>query len=193
MSSTARAADGPTRRGLLMAGPVLLMGAACTADSPRPAPPRPTPAPVDPDDALRRAAAERERAVLREYDAVLAALPDLAARLQPLRGHHVEHLEALAPQGASASPSSADGGSGAGSSSGRPSGGPSGGPSGAPSGGPPPVPPAADRAGALRRLVAVERSAGLAHARDCLTASRALAAVLASLSASELSHPVALT
>ena len=34
---------------------------------------------------------------------------------------------------------------------------------------------------------------GLAHARDCLTASRALAGVLASLSASELSHPVALT
>jgi hypothetical protein len=55
------------------------------------------------------------------------------------------------------------------------------------------VPPPADDAAALARLVAAERAAGDAHAADCLAASRALALVLASLSASELSHPVALT
>jgi hypothetical protein len=128
--------------------------------------PAPRPAPVDPDDALRAAAAERERGLLREYDAAIAARPALAPRLRPVRDHHAEHLEVLT--------------------------GPSATPSATPSGAAPPVPPPADDAAALARLVAAERAAGDAHAADCLTASRALAPVLASLSASELSHPVAL-
>jgi hypothetical protein len=146
---------------VLAGGPVLLLAAACSADEPAP-----RPAPVDPDDALRSAAAERERALLREYDAVLAARPGLAPRLSPVRDHHAEHLEALLGP-ASPSPSAT-----------------------------PAVPPAAlppDDAGALARLVAAERAAGDAHAADCLAASRRLAPVLASLSACELSHPVALT
>jgi hypothetical protein len=155
----------PTRRAVLTGGPALLVAAACTADEPAP-----RPAPVDPDDALRSAAAERERALLREYDAVLAARPGLAPRLGRVRGHHVEHLEALLgpPDTASPSPSSTAAVASA-------------------------VPPPADDATALARLVAAERAAGDAHARDCLVASRALAPVLASLSASEFSHPVALT
>lgn len=44
----------------------------------------------------------------------------------------------------------------------------------------------------LADLVAAEREAGIAHARAALEASRALAALLASLSASETSHPVVL-
>ncbi len=158
---------GPTRRAVLVGAPVALLAAACT-DSEQ-APPRP--ALVDPDDALRSAAAQRERALLREHDAVLAARPGLAARVAPVRAHHVEHLEALLGPAATASPS--------------------------PSAPVPPVasplPPPADDAAALTRLVAAERAAGDAHAADCLVASRALAPVLASLSASELSHQVALS
>ena len=150
---------------MLASGPAVLLAAACTADEATP-----RPAPVDPDDALRSAAAGRERALLREYDAVLAARPGLAERLAPVRGHHAEHLEALLgpPPTGSPSPSST-------------------------AAVPPAVPPPPDDAAALARLVAAERAAGDAHAQDCLAASRTLAPVLASLSASELSHPVALT
>ncbi len=159
-----RTSPGPTRRAVLTCGPVLLVAAACTAKEPAP-----RPAPVDPDDALRSAAAERERALLREYDAVLAARPGLAPRLVPVRGHHAEHLEALlAPS-------------------------PTGSPRASTSAVPAVVPPPADDAAALAGLVAAERDAADAHARDCLAASRVLAPMLASLSASELSHPVALS
>jgi hypothetical protein len=162
---TPTAAAGPTRRSVLVAAPALL-AVACTADAPAP-----RPAPVDPDDALRAAAAERERALLREYDAVLASRPGLAPRLVPVRGHHAEHLEALLGPPPTASPE----------------------PSASPTADvPPAVPPPADDAAALARLAAAERAAGDAHAADCLAASRRLAPVLASLSASELSHPVAL-
>jgi hypothetical protein len=87
-----------------------------------------------------------------------------------VRGHHAEHLEVLlgAPPPASASPS----------------------PTAAV---PPAVPPPADDAAALARLGAAERAAGDAHAQGCLAASRRLAPVLASLSAAELSHQVALS
>ena len=156
-------ATGPTRRAVLAGGPALLL-TACTADRAAP-----RPAPVDPDDALRTAAAERERALLRDYDAVLAARPGLAARLVPVRGHHAEHLEALLGRAPTGSPSSSP------TAAVRPA-----------------VPPPADDAAALARLVEAERAAGDAHALDCLAASRSLAPVLASLSASELSHPVAL-
>ncbi len=154
-------APGPSRRAVLAAAPALLLAAGCTAEEPAP-----RPEPVDPDDALRSAAAERERALLREYDAVLAARPGLAPRLAPVRDHHAQHLEALVgpPRTASPSPSAVAA-----------------------------LPVPADDAGALARLVAAERAAGDAHARDCLAASRVLAPVLASLSASELSHPVALS
>jgi hypothetical protein len=150
---------------VLTAAPALLVATACTADE---APGRP--APVDPDDALRSAAAERERALLLEYDAVLAARPGLAPRLLPLRGHHAEHLQALLGPPPSASPSPSP-----------------------TAGVPPAVPAPADDAAALARLVVAERAAGDAHAADCLAASVRLAPVLASLSASELSHPVALS
>ena len=167
------AARGPTRRTVLRAGPVALLAAtaaaACTDDRPaaRPAREPVAPSPVDPDDALRSAAAERERALLREYDAALLALPELAARLTPLRANHAQHLAAvLGPDSPTPTSSAAA---------------------------PRPVPPPADVGAAVARLVAAERAASAAHGQDCLTASRDLAGVLASLSASELSHPVALT
>jgi hypothetical protein len=52
--------------------------------------------------------------------------------------------------------------------------------------------PPADAAAAVRGLVQAERAAG-AHGQAALEASRELAGLLASLSASELSHPVVLT
>lgn len=141
--------------------PAALLLAGCTDGAP------PAPEPVDPDDALRAAAAGRERELLLAYDGVLAAQPTLAGRLQPLREHHAEHLAALVGPSptteVSPSPSA-----------------------------PPTVAAQDDPAAALRTLVTAERAAGAAHAQDCLAASRKLAAVLASLSASELSHPVAL-
>lgn len=56
-----------------------------------------------------------------------------------------------------------------------------------------PSPPPSATPAAASSLVAAERAAAAAHAADALTASPKLAAVLASLAASEASHPVALT
>jgi hypothetical protein len=140
--------------------------AGCTADPPPP--------PPDPDDVLRGEAAARERALLEEYDAVLLVLPALAPRLVPLRAEHAAHLAALT--GASPSPFATVGR-----------------PSPASSAVPPPqVPPPDTAAAALEALVAAERAAASAHGKAALDASPELAGLLASLSASELSHPVAL-
>ena len=148
-----------SRRTLLGAAAVLPL-AACTSD---PAPPPPP----DPDDLLRAEAVERERSLLREYDAVLLVLPDLAARLTPLRAHHAEHLLALT--GAAATPSP--------DASGDPV---------------PAVPPPATAAAALAGLARAEQDAAAGHRAGALEASRELAALLASLAASEQSHPVVL-
>ena len=152
-----------SRRALLTAAVVAPL-AACTSD---PAPPPPP----DPDDVLREQAVERERSLLREYDAVLLVLPDLAARLTPLRAEHAEHLAALTgpPPSGSASPTPA---------------------ASAPD--VPAVPPPATAAAALVALVAAEREAAAGHGAAVLEASPELAALLASLSASESSHPVVL-
>lgn len=159
-----RAGTGPgiPRRTLLAAATALPL-AACTSD------PEPPPAP-DPDGLRRESAAERERSLLAEYDAVLLVLPSLAPRLLALRGEHVEHLTALTGQPPSTRPSPA-----------------------ATAAGPAAVPPTATAAAALVGLVEAERAAAAAHGADALVAeSRELAALLATLSASESSHPVGL-
>lgn len=162
---------GPSRRRVLTgAGAAVLTGAlsACTSE------PTPPP-PVDPDDALRDAAVERERSLLQAYDAVLLALPELTARLLPLREHHVEHLGAVRPPPPTPLPS------------------PSASPPVASVPPVPAVPPAPTPAEALAGLAAAERAAAAAHAVAALRAAdRPLAGLLASLSASEASHPVAL-
>lgn len=155
----ARTGSGVSRRtllGLAAAAPL----AACTTEAGPPPPP-------DPDGLLRAEAVERERSLLREYDGILLVLPDLTARLTPLRAHHAEHLLALTGRPATPSP--------------EPS-----------ATAPPRVPPPATAAAALAGLVAAERAAGAAHGAAALTASRELAGLLAALSASETSHPVAL-
>ena len=180
-----RVAAPPTRRDvlrlavLLPAGPLLV---ACrTADVP-PVPPAPDPAP-DPDVALLQAALDRELSLMQRYDDALAATSGpaasrpagsrLAASLAALRAEHAVHVAAL---GAFPTPAGTA---------------------------PDPITP---RASATRRLSATgrpgsvlaalaeqERLVSGAHARDALVASRELAAVLATLAASEASHVVALT
>lgn len=162
------AVQGPSRRSVLAGlggAAVALALTGCTSEPAAPPPP-------DPDDLLREAAVAREQSLLRAYDDVLLAQPTLTGRLLPLREQHVEHLAALTPP---APPTSA--------------------PTASAPAGPavPAVPPPPTTVGTLDTLAAAERAAGVSHARDALAAvDRPLAALLATLSASEQSHPVAL-
>lgn len=158
----------PTRRQLIGAGALLLTG--CTSQ------PAPAPPPVDRDDALRAAGAAREQVLLRAYDAAVLAAPSLAGRLTPLRAEHAEHLRALTGPAAPVPPSAGPPGDV------PPGAGPS-----APASPARPVPGAV-----LSGLVRAERAAAAGHAADVAAASRPLAGLLAALSASEASHPVAL-
>ena len=168
--------QGVSRRGLLAgigaAGATLALP-GCTTESPAPPPP------PDPDDLLRAAAIVREESLLQAYDEAVRAAPALAVRLVLLREHHTAHLEALrGPPPATATPS------GPGSSVPSPPAGPS---------TTPPAAPPTD-GDTLAALVAAENTAGASHAQAALAAGgRELASLLAVLSASEQSHPVALT
>lgn len=157
----------PTRRQVLGAS-ALLLAAGCT-DAPAP------PSVVDPDDVLRDGAVARERGLLTAYDTTLAAFPELAARLLPVRTEHAEHLLALTGPPPSASPTATAS------------------PSAPPPAAAPAVPPPATAALALASLADAERAAAGAHAAACLEGSRALASLLAALAASEHSHPAVLT
>lgn len=90
----------PSRRQVL-AGAAVLLGAACTEDR-RTARPSPSTSAVDPDVALRSAAAAREQSLLSLYDALLAGTPALRAELAPYRADHAAHLAALLPPGSPA-------------------------------------------------------------------------------------------
>ncbi|MBK5306650.1 MAG: hypothetical protein JJD92_08200 [Frankiaceae bacterium] len=123
------------------------------------------PRPVHPDVALRAAAIARERALIERYRAAAASSAStVATRIAGLAEEHEAHLAALSRSTPGAlSPS------------------------------PTTSPPAAlIRVPTLAQLVAAERAAATAHAADALKASRELAAVLASLAASEASHLVVL-
>lgn len=126
-----------------------------------------TPEPVDPDVALLAAAVAREQALLVAYDDALLAHPSLAGLLAPLREEHQQHLDRLQPPSPSATPTT---------------------PTPDASATPEPTRPAPDRAA----LAGLERAASTAHGAAAVTASRRLAPVLASLSASEASHLVVL-
>ena len=103
---------GPSRRAVLLTGLVMPL-AACTRAA------APGPRPVEPDVALRSAAAGREVALLSAYDRALAtASAARAPGLAALRGEHADHLTALggaspgpdasAPAPAAPSPTTAD-------------------------------------------------------------------------------------
>ena len=148
---------GPSRRAVLLTGLVVPL-AACTRAA------APGPRPVEPDVALRSAAAGREVALLSAYDRALAtASRARAPGLAALRGEHADHLTALG--GASPGPGAS---------------------APAPAAPAAPSPTTAD-------LLAAEAAAQAAHATGVSAASRALAGVLATLSAAEAAHAVALS
>lgn len=148
---------------------------ACTGDGDEPE----GPPPPDPDVVAADRAADVERRLLAAYDAALVLAPQLTDRLLPLRGDHVAHLAALGlPETPEQPPTD-------------PSAGPTPTPSPAPTVAPPPLP--AEPGALLAALAELERRAAAGHGRDAVLRGRGVGAVLASLSASEASHVVALT
>ncbi|MEV2252524.1 hypothetical protein AB0I94_18445 [Streptomyces sp. NPDC050147] len=169
-SSYAR--SGPRRRTLLTgaaatAGAVLLSGCS---DSGSAEDERSSAA-----DRLRAGAARDSGELLGRYDAVLAAHPSLAGRLDPLRAevkrHKTAFADGLATPSASASPASAAS------------------PSSSPSA--PPVP--TDEKDAVRELAKAERELAKRRGSALLDAPDELARLLASVAAAGAAHAYLLT
>lgn len=159
-----------TRRSLLAAvGAVLVMTpAGCTMFDGEPETSRASAPPPPPDPLFPLLAAEA--AVLALYDGVAARHPQLARRLQPLRGNHVAHLNALreivrVPAATPSAPASPT---------------------------PTPVAAPATAAAALGALRAAESAAARRVSIACLTAPVERAALLGSIAACESAHLVLL-
>ncbi|MGW6027460.1 hypothetical protein [Streptomyces sp. NPDC055099] len=169
------ARSGPRRRSLLTgtaaaAGAVLLPG--CSDSASTDADERPSAA-----ARLRARSAKDSGELLGRYDAVLAAHPSLAARLDPLRAEVKRHEKVFAEGSASPSPAAA---------SGSPSPSPSAAPSRKPS-----VPK--DEKDAVRELAKAERELAKRRGNDLLDAPPELARLLASVAASGAAHAYLLT
>ncbi|MEV0041347.1 hypothetical protein [Streptomyces sp. NPDC050804] len=139
------------------------------------------------ESALRRRSAATSRALLGQYDAVLARHPDEDELLTPLRTAVARQVDALAPaarESARPLPSSAPSGPGSGSES-----------PGASTGPRPPVLPAVadDPAQALKALATAERRTADAHTATLMDAPPELARLLASLAAASAAHAYLLT
>ncbi|MFE0633256.1 hypothetical protein ACFW3D_40805 [Streptomyces sp. NPDC058864] len=118
---------------------------------------------------LRRRAARDSAALLAQYDATVAAHPDLAERLRPLRAEVARHAEAFGTSGRAASPSAA--------------------PSSSPSASPSPSSSVPPRAGdALSALATAERTLSDTRAAALLDATPELARLLASVAACGAGH-----
>lgn len=163
-----------SRRGLLGAGSVLLVG-ACTGGS-RPAAPTSS-APAPPPDPLLALLAGLE-ALLVRYDATGTAHPDVVGRLQPLRSQTMEQVTALrlalALPAATPSPTVPRSGS---ATSGPATG--------------PAVP--ADPAAALAELRSVLRARGVAAESVCLSTTAERAPLVGSLAAAAACHDLMLS
>ena len=72
--------------GAALAAPVLFAGACSSSDSG---------SGRSSDDQVREEVANAEATLIASYDAVIAAFPNLAGRLQPFRDQHVEHRAAM--------------------------------------------------------------------------------------------------
>ena len=179
----------PSRRALLAAavsapllactGPERPERADRTAASPDgtpPARPRGTSA-REGDAAVRERVLTGEHALLARYEATAARHPSLAPRLGPLAREHAAHLAALAedspPAGPGESPAPSPRSPGSPGSSGGP------------------VPATAARA--LAALAEAERDAARARLEDVVTASPALARLLAGIGAAEAAHAALLS
>jgi hypothetical protein len=170
--------DHLSRRRALVLGlsTALVASAGCSSQSA--ADPEPSDRPsVDPDLAIRAAAAQAERGLLAAYTATLARHPDLSQPLAAPSAHHAEHLAALAAATASpeatttsrtapvtptATPAPSDTGAAAAI--------------------------ADDPLTATAALAAAEREAAAGRLDDLDRASPALARLLASVGAAEAAH-----
>ncbi|PIM66297.1 hypothetical protein CTU88_42665 [Streptomyces sp. JV178] len=129
----------------------------------------------------RAGAARDSEALVERYDAVLAAHPDLAGLLTPLRAEAVRHVEAFGGGKRATKPSSSP------SQSRSPS--PSA--SASPSGGPDPVP--AEPKAALAELAGAERKLADRRGKALLEVPGELARLLASVAAAGAGHAYMLT
>ena len=153
---------GPSRRAVLV-GAGLLAVAACSSGT-EPEPPKP-----DPDLPIRALAADGVRGLVALYAAVSHAHPNLRAELAPLAAETTAHLSALEPpatgptasSGASASPSATAS---------------------------TPVAVPATAAAARAALVRAERHEARLRVTQLVSASPALARLLAAIGASEATH-----
>lgn len=135
--------------------------AACSSDLRLP-----IPGLSDPDEDVKKAAADSERGLIATYDAVLAAVPALARHITGFRDQHRQHLAALAALGVD--PSSSPSATG--------------------------VPSVKGRADALRILRRAERRAAKDRSAACVAAEDSeLAGLLARVGASESAHAAYLT
>ncbi|WRZ48205.1 hypothetical protein OG622_14980 [Streptomyces sp. NBC_01314] len=123
----------------------------------------------------RARVARDSEALLERYDAVIAAHPDLAALLTPLRGEVVRHARAF--------------GGGKAAGAGRASASPSGSPSASASPSPAPEDPRA----ALTELAAAERRLADKRAEALLEVPGEMARLMASVAAAGASHAYVLT
>ncbi|WP_435284724.1 hypothetical protein [Streptomyces koelreuteriae] len=172
-SPSPRARSGPRRRSLLAVGPAALALAGCTADGEDSGDPGDGPSAAD-RRARARAARDSEELAER-YDAVIAARPELAERLRPLRGEVVRHARAFGGgRKASPSPSVSPSASSASSS-----------PSAA-------AVPGNDR-DALAVLAAAERDLADRRAKALVGVDGELARLLASVAAAGAAHVYLLT
>lgn len=150
---------GPTRRGVLAGGLALLALAGCSDSSPPPSGRGPDVKPNDPDRPTMDTVRAEKVALLGEYDTALAARPELAKELAPLRAAHAAHLVALgAPTQIDATPSPSPG-------------------------------PAESRDAMLRRLAAAEKAAAQERISQCAgLRSGTLARLLAAIGGAEAAH-----
>jgi hypothetical protein len=153
---------GPSRRAVLV-GVGLLAVAACSTGT-EPEPPKP-----DPDLPIRALAADGVRGLVALYAAVSRAHPNLRAELAPLAAETATHLSALEPPatGATASP-------GASTSPGVTAS--------------PPLAVPTSAAAARTALVRAERHEARLRVTQLVSASAALARLLAAIGASEATH-----
>ncbi|MGQ0468085.1 MAG: hypothetical protein ACT4QG_22555 [Sporichthyaceae bacterium] len=148
-----------TRRTVLAGGLALAALAGCSDGSPPPSGQAPDVTPNDPDRPTLDTVRAEKAALIAEYDTALAARPELAKDLAPLRAAHSAHLVALGgqtPVDASPSPS-------------------------------PAVPEGRDAV--LKRLASAEKSAAAKRIEQCAgLRSGELARLLAAIGAAEAAH-----
>jgi hypothetical protein len=167
----------PTRRTVLTSSALAVLAAAGTAGC-SPVLPWASPPQTAPDVGVLRDVIAAENEIIATYSAVLAAFPDLAPAVAPLRGQHQEHLAQL--KGRLVVPPGA-----------RPSAAASASPAGR-RGHPAARPPWASAAEAVAGLRAAERAEAATLVARLASVPPSLAQLFASIGASEAAHAAVL-